>query len=291
MSNAYVCELHGIYSPQTMQAGCPKCAQTMRPHLPANPTAPERPRELRVMFNAQGALFSCGYDDDVERWRYADFTLIDKAAYAALEKENAELKAALNHPTSERMGHLIRERDELQAELNGERRWHPHWVAANEEINRLRAELAAEKERSDGMRTEAFRAKLALDEARADVLRWEHKAAKLHKLCGERMTERDLARERVDDLIEDLRQESEWHKQARDERNTARAVLTAALDAFKGHGGSEKLGVYENSLVDKLRFESDLLREVHLTATVDGTGGYKINYGLFKLIHETLEKK
>jgi hypothetical protein len=134
---------------------------------------------------------------------------------------------------------------------------------AMDEIAKLQTELASEKER----------------------------AAKLHKLCGERMTERDLARERVDDLIEDLRQESEWHKQARDGRNTARAELAAALDAFKGHGGSEKLGVYDNAPVDKLRFESDLLREVHLTATVDGTGGYKINYGLFKLIHETLEKK
>jgi hypothetical protein len=34
-----------------------------------------------------------------------------------LKAENAELKARLNHPTSERMGHLIRERDEALAEV------------------------------------------------------------------------------------------------------------------------------------------------------------------------------
>ncbi len=44
--------------------------------------------------------------------------VVDNSSYAALLAENERLTAALNHPTSERHGHLIRERDEERARAN-----------------------------------------------------------------------------------------------------------------------------------------------------------------------------
>lgn len=84
-------------------------------------TTPKEPREFilhggyTVIFDKAEVVYvsesSKKIDDTL------DIHVIEHAAYEVVCAERDNAVAALNHPTSERMGHLIRERDEARVEI------------------------------------------------------------------------------------------------------------------------------------------------------------------------------
>lgn len=102
---------------------------------------------------------------------------------------------------------------------------------ATQEIEKLRAELAEAKRFEKDARAK-YKLEAAFeiireerDAARAELADW--KSARTFPLTTvERLEEeRDAARARVDDLIADLKQEAQWHKEVRADAEKYRAAL------------------------------------------------------------------
>lgn len=83
-------------------------------------------------------------------WKYKRYSAIRDAAMSLPKRAWDECYAQDAAVIAALQANINRGREEiaaLKAELEGERVWHKHWVAANEEINRLRGELAEARDK------------------------------------------------------------------------------------------------------------------------------------------------